>query len=160
MEIIDNQPDEQGRLAEPEPRYHTASLPVERTEQGHSWVQVLGVIIAGVILVILLVLLARWVYHKSHNKVVRTPTTSQSSETGSAVRPQSGAQSAAGASNNSASTNTSGSASNAQKSSTTTSSSGLPNTGAGNVAGLFVGASLTAAGLHYIVSVRRSARKS
>jgi cytoskeletal protein RodZ len=152
VELIEKEPEEQGVLPEPEPRYHTASLPVEKSEHGQSIVRILASILVGLILIVLIVLLARWIYHKAHHASENTPppsTTlkvpSNSSDKNTGVsRPGSGAPQTASP-NNSSSPSATSSTTNQQ----------ITNTGPGDVAAIFVGATLAAAGLHYILSVRK-----
>ena len=154
MELIENEPMEQSVLPEPEPRYHTATMPVEKTEHGQGIVRILASILVGLILIVLIVLLARWIYHKAHHASETTPTPSTTLKVPSASsnkntggsRPGSGTPQTASP-NNSSSASTP-SATNQQ----------ITNTGPGDVAAIFVGTTLAAAGLHYILSVRRFSR--
>jgi predicted lipid-binding transport protein (Tim44 family) len=132
---------------EAEPRYHTASLPADKTEHGQTWLRTLATIIVGVVLVVLIVLLARWIYHKSHHAAVSTPNTSQQSAASSSAKNATGAQPAANSSNPSAPQ---------PSSNPTAANSQITNTGPGDVATIFVTTSLAAAGLHYIINVRRT----
>jgi hypothetical protein len=133
---------------EPEPRYvpQTASLPVQKSEHGQTWLRTLAAILAALVLIVLIVLLARWIYHKTHHTVAPTPTTGQQSPARPASNTQSGAQPASGGSSAAQpSPSPSGSAANPP----------IANTGPGNVVAIFAGVSLAAAGLHYIITVRR-----
>lgn len=150
MELIEKEPLEQGVLPEPEPRYHTATLPVEKSEHGQGIVRVLASILVGLILIVLIVLLARWIYHKAHHasETVTPPTTQQSPATSSnknvsGARPGSGTPQTASPNNPSASSTPS------------TTDQQITNTGPGDIAAIFAGTTLAAAGLHYILSVRR-----
>jgi cytoskeletal protein RodZ len=150
VELIETERTTAPALPEPEPRYHTASLPIEKTEHGQSLLRTLAAILVGLILIVLIVLLARWIYHKTHHAVTPTPaTSSQQSAASSSAKNESGAQPApsqsAGTSSN-PSTPATGSSSGTKQ---------ITNTGPGETAAIFVGASLAAAGLHYIVTVRR-----
>ena len=148
MELIESERPQTTALAEPEPRYHTASLPIEKTEHGHSLLRTLAAILVGLVLIVLIVLLARWIYHKAHHTSVVAPAPSTSRQTpatssnnnASGAAPSSGNPSAPAANTPSA---------------PSTGSSQITNTGPGDVAAIFVGTALAAAGLHYIISVRK-----
>jgi hypothetical protein len=135
--------------------YQTAPAIAENTpvinepQDGQSPVQLVVAIVAGIIIVILLVLLGRWIYHEAHkqpdNKV--TITSGHSSQSKGA-RPSGGS-----ASNNSSTSSNSGTTSNPSGSAPNNS---LPNSGPGNVALIFAASAAAAAGLHYIISLRRT----
>ena len=148
MELIEDEKEVNGVLPEPEPRYHTATLPEGRTEHGQSLVRLAVAIVAGIILIILIVLLARWIYHAAHNSEP-TPTPAPSVSTPATSNTD----------QNQPSSSNSGSAPTAspnnQPAASSSSQTKLPNNGPGDVIGIFIGASLAAAGLHYIVSLRR-----
>jgi cytoskeletal protein RodZ len=153
VELIENGPLEQGVLPEPEPRYHTAILPVEKSEHGQSIVRILASILVGLILIVLIVLLARWIYHKAHHASENVPPSttlkvpaSSSKPTNNNAQPQPGTGTPPTASPNNASNPPTGS--NTQ----------ITNTGPGDVAAIFVGTTLAAAGLHYILNVRKFSR--
>jgi len=148
VELIENEPQAQGVLPEPEPRYHTATLPAGKTEHGQSIVRILAAILVGLILIVLIVLLARWIYHKAHHTsvVVPTPSTSQKAPANSSNNNPSGAAPSSG--------NPSAPADNTP-SAPSTGNSQITNTGPGDVAAIFAGTALAAAGLHYIISVRK-----
>jgi len=147
VELIENEAPAQGVLPEPEPRYHTETLPSEKTEHGQGIVRIIAAILAGIILIVLIVLLARWIYHSAHHTEVtpppstslKTPAASSNNKTGGA-RPSGGNTPAPAA--NTPSTPSAG-------------SSQITNTGPGDVAAIFAGTVLAAAGLHYIISIRR-----
>lgn len=158
MELIENEPLEQGVLAEPEPRYHTATLPTEKSEHGQSIVRILASILVGLILIVLIVLLARWIYHKAHHasETVTPPTTQQTPAT-SSNRNTNGAKPSTGntqPSTGTPQTSTPSNTSNPTPSSNNTNTQ-ITNTGPGDVAAIFVGTTLAAAGLHYIINLRR-----
>ncbi len=168
MELIESQEEKnQGPLAEPEPRYQTGTLPVEKTEHGQTWVRLAAAIVLGVILIVLIVLLARWIYHKAHNHAEPNPPTSQNTPAVSSNNPpaspapgsQPGSPSGSSSSSSSAS-NSSGSSSSSSSNAGKSTPSQITNTGPGDVAAIFVGASLVAGGLHYLISVRRFAKNS
>lgn len=149
MELIESESkSEQGALPEPEPRYQTASLPVEKSEHGQTWVRLAAATVLAVILVILIVLLARWIYHKAHNHSGPSTSTSQNTPAASVNNPP--------AASRPSSPDNSSSSSGSSKSS----SGQITNTGPGDVAAIFIGASLAAGGLHYLISVRRFAKNS
>ncbi|HET6864153.1 MAG TPA: hypothetical protein VFH37_03080 [Candidatus Saccharimonadales bacterium] len=157
MELIEETEAEkqQGRLPQPEPRYNTAILPVKRTEHGQAWVRLAAAIVGAVILVILIVLLARFIYHKAHNHATpNTPTAQNTPAVSNNKQPASTApKSTSNSSSNSSSTTTT-------QPTSTKSTTQLTNTGPGNVVAIFVGSSLIAGGLHYLISVRRFAKDS
>lgn len=155
MELIESEPLEQGVLPEPEPRYHTATMTVEKTEHGQSIVRILASILVGLILIVLIVLLARWIYHKAHHASETTPPSttlkvpaSSSNNNSNSARPGSGSPPTASPNNSS----------NPPSSSSPTSNQQITNTGPGDVAAIFVGTTLAAAGLHYVLNVRKFSR--
>lgn len=152
MELIQS---EDNVPVEAEPRYvhETATMPVERTEHGQTWVRLIASILGALILIVLIVLLARWIYHASHSKAVPTPAASQNTPAKSAANSNNTAQPAPNAANPSARPGTSAGT-------VTPNGPQITNTGPGNTAAIFVGASLAAAGLHYIISVRRFSKNA
>jgi hypothetical protein len=149
VELIENEAPAPGVLPEPEPRYSTATLPSQKTEHGQGIVRIIAAILAGIILIVLIVLLARWIYHSAHHAV--TPAPPSTSLKTPAVSPDnntSGAQPSSGTPPT-ASPNNPTSAPAAPQ---------ITNTGPGDVVAIFAGAALAAAGLHYIISVRRFSR--
>jgi cytoskeletal protein RodZ len=160
VELIENEPKEQGSLPEPEPRYHTEVLPLNREEHGQTWLRTLVSILVGLILIVLIVFLARWIYHKAHNSsvTVTTPPTSQNAPAPSSNN-TSGSQPAntKPATAAPATTPPNGSASSPAPAAA---NSNLPNSGPGAVAAIFAGTSLAAAGLHYVINLRRLNRSN
>ncbi len=134
----DNEPAEEQESPAPASRTkvetHRVRPPVLRTLAG---------ILAVIIIAFLLVLLARWIYHATHNSNSPNTTTSQKSPASSPNKKTASNQPAA----------------NNQSSSPAGGNSQITNTGPGDVAAVFVGSSLAAAGLHFIWSVRRSHRQ-
>jgi len=120
--------------AGPQPKVRSQTVPPK--QRGQSVLRVIIIVVIAVVLFVAIVLLARWVYHKSHHKAQPAVATSQKTPASSSKQPTSGAQPASG-------------------NSSTTQPDSTPNTGPGNVVAIFVGSSLVAAGLHYIISVRR-----
>jgi cytoskeletal protein RodZ len=157
VELIESEPQEQGILPEPEPRYHTEILPVKREEHGQTWLRTLVSILVGLILIVLIVLLARWIYHKAHHSsvAVNPPTTAQNSPATSSSNTASGRPPASSSSGTPATASPNNSAS-----SSAAANSNLPNSGPGDVAAIFAGTALAATGLHYIVSLRRFSRSN
>lgn len=138
-------------LTEPVPESRVRA--VQPKEDGQSPLQAIIMIIGAIILVILLVLLARWIYHAVHHTDQTT--------TGVTIQ----APNESGGSNKSgANKQPSGSSNPAQGGNTTSTSNkngkNLANTGPGNVVAIFAGSTLAAAGLHYIISVRKQAREN
>ncbi|HET7827263.1 MAG TPA: hypothetical protein VFK97_00145 [Candidatus Saccharimonadales bacterium] len=149
MELIESEPEsEQGSLPKPEPRYKPANLPVKRTDQGQTWLRLAAATVAAIILVILIVLLARWIYLKAHNHATPATPATPAVQAPSAV-PKKPSKTSGGTSNNSN-----------NKPASPNSNPQITNTGPGNTAAIFVGASLVAGGLHYVISVRRFAKNS
>jgi len=153
VELIENEPIEQSVLPEPEQRYHTATLPVEKSEHGQGLIRIVASILVGLILIVLIVLLARWIYHKAHHAsettpppstTLKVPSSASSNKNTSGSRPGSGTPQTASPNNSSNSTST-----------PSTNNQQITNTGPGNVAAIFVGTTLAVAGLHYIISLRR-----
>ena len=152
MDLI--QSDQTNAPVEAEPRYvpTTATLPIERTEHGHAWLRLVATILAAIILIAVIVFLARWIYHSSHKKAVGTTSTTLKVPAASSSSNTSQTPAAPTSSSNppqtSSGTPTTPGVTNTQ----------ITNTGPGNVAAIFVGSSLAAAGLHYIISIRRFSR--
>jgi hypothetical protein len=148
VDLIQNE--ETRAPVEAEPRYvpATATLPIEKTEHGQAWLRLVATVLGAIILIAIIVLLARWIYHASHHKAVGTTSTSQTPKASTNLKVS--GQAAGSTDNNTASssTNTNPATPNPQ----------ITNTGPGNVAAIFVGSSLAAAGLHYIISLRRFSR--
>lgn len=124
-------------------------LPHREREDGQSMVQTIIMVIGAIILVVLLVLFARWIYHKVHNSSAEDTSagTLQLPESGNTYNPQSNTNQPTGSPNST----TTPPASNPQ----TTGGKSIANTGPGNVVAVFAASTLAAAGLHYIVSLRR-----
>jgi hypothetical protein len=121
-----------------------------------SLLRIILFFLLAVVIVILFVLLARWIYHSVHDSGKNTSGTSsrqtalssdssKNQSTQSQQNAQSGGNSNATTSPSNPPTGSSGTATN----------NTLPNNGPGNVAAVFVGASLVAGGLHYLIKVRR-----
>jgi cytoskeletal protein RodZ len=124
-----------------------------QSQDGQSLIQLFVMILGAIVLVILLVLFARWIYHKvHHNSEPTSVTTSQQAKENESSNSQQGANSQSSNSSNSSGSNNSGSSSS---NSSGSSNNSLPNNGPGNVIAIFAGSTLAAAGLHYIISVRR-----
>lgn len=101
--------------------------------------RIIAAIVIIAILAFLILLFARWLYHKIHH--------SASTDTGGATLNVPEHPSGAGNQN----------PAQPQPSTTTppSTSNSLPNNGPGNVAAVFAASALAAAGLHYIISLRR-----
>jgi len=150
VELIESEPHEVGPLPEPEPRYPAAETASK--EDGQTWVNTLATILIGIILVVLIVLFARWVYHKVHdnnNATENTGTlnvTNESNNTKKQPAANTGPSSGNPGSSRSTPSATPG---------TENPSGQLPNNGPGDVAAVFAGASAAGAAAHYAVSRRR-----
>jgi hypothetical protein len=135
-------------LTEPVARENT--LPSRNDEEdGQSLVQTIVMIIGGIILVILLVLFARWIYHAVHHS-------DQTNTVGINQAPQEPSSPSTQSGNNQPSNNTG----NSGSSNSSTQNQPITNTGPGNVAAIFAGSTLAAAGLHYIISLRKQSREN
>jgi cytoskeletal protein RodZ len=119
-----------------------------RREEGQSLVQTIIMVIGAIILVILLVLFARWLYHKVHNG-------DQSTTGGTTQLPESSSPQQSQSALNQQLDNQSNPSPNSGSSSSNQNGKTITNTGPGNVAAIFAGSTLAAAGLHYIISLRR-----
>ena len=138
------------RENKPDDSDNDTSDKIGRTEHGQSLAQTIAMVIVAIILVILLVLFARWIYHKVHHPSINGASTSANKPSKQSPNSSSSGPSHQNGPNSSSSNN--------QNSSSTSNSSGskaLANTGPGNVAAIFVGSAIAAAGLHYIISLRR-----
>jgi cytoskeletal protein RodZ len=131
-------------LTEPVPQEKVV-LPHQK-EDGQSLVQTIVMIIGAIILIILLVLFARWVYHKVNSDQSDTAGTSQLPPESSSPSSQSGV---------STQPSTSSTPSAGSTAPTTNQNGQIANTGPGNVVAIFAGSTLAAAGLHYIISLRK-----
>lgn len=133
---------------------HDPELSGNGNGNGRQWLRIVALILLAAVIIFLLVLLARWIYHEVHGGTQTKTGTSQEQKKGQSGNSSSGASDqgspAALPGGTSGGANNSNTGSNNQAS--------LPNNGPGDVAAIFVGASLAAAGLHYIVSLRRFAR--
>jgi cytoskeletal protein RodZ len=155
VRLIDDDTDEAEELPAPDeppvlepPDASRAGSTATRVETQRSSPPLIRWIIAAVIVVILaflILLLARWIYHKSHHKVQPVPATSQQTSKNPGLNTQSGSSQQTGGASNSA--NNGPAANNG--------TSSLPNNGPGNVAGVFALSTATAAGLHYVIRSRR-----
>lgn len=145
----DSEPVVEREVVTDEPR----TIPTREVRQFNSPGLLRGIILAiiAVIAVVLLILLARWIYHSVHNTSDTTPAS------GNLTVQSPGASRQTANPQSSSSSNSSSSPSSAGQSSASAKSS-LPNNGPGDVAAVFAGASLAAAGLHYIISLRKQAR--
>ncbi len=111
--------------------------------------RILAWIIGILIVAFLIILFARWVYHKAHHTVQTVPAnTKQLPNRPSGTSNQKG-QNSQTANNSSSSSNPSASSQNTN----------LPNSGPGQTMAIFAGASLSAAGIHYIITERRTTKQ-
>ncbi len=143
----------------------------ERRERvGVAWLLALATLVTTIVLAVGLFFGGRWVYRKvtKHDK----PTTTVSTNKGTANQPTSGQTGSSGAQNTKPQTaapdNPNGSSTSGTASSTSTpspstpassqpqTSSALANTGPGDTIGIFVGVSTLAGFGHYIVTRRRT----
>ena len=110
-------------------------------------IRLLAGILAILIIAALLVLGARWIYHRTHHTVKTAPANTKSLP-----------KIPAGSTNKTSTSNLQTAGSTNKSPSTASSNSQITNTGPGDVATIFVSAGLAAAGLHYVWSFRHSAR--
>ena len=110
---------------------------------------IIALLVAG-----LLVFGARGIYRHYHKSATKTVQANK--------RPTEPATNAPGSSNttNSSSGSKNNSSPQSANSQSASTSGTLPNSGPGQVVGLFIGASLAAAGLHYVINLRRNSRAS
>lgn len=153
VEKIERVDDHSLVLTEPVPAGQ--DVVIKREEDGQSLVQTIVMVIGAIILVFLLVIFARWVYHKVHNN-------NATENTGTLQLPQESSNSSNQSTNSqpSSSSSTGTNSGSSSTSSGATNSKALANTGPGNVAAVFAGSTLAAAGLHYIISLRRFSKSS
>jgi len=143
-------PDEPPAL---EPPDASRSASIEESESRVTIPPVVRWVILGlvaIIVIFLIILLIRWIIHAASDNSP-TPagnTTSQTSDLNKKI--------GAGTSRNG--TNNNGSRNNGAAGSSGQNGQNLPNNGPGNVLGVFAGSALAAAGLHYIISLRRANR--
>lgn len=156
-------PEPEARLLEaaplpaPEPRYHHPSE-TDRSQDGQAWLKALALVVVAAAAIFLLVLFARWVYHEVHDNNSNNSGQGSSSQNSPAKSNGQNAGSSSGGSHSSSSQSSSAGSSSASGSSSgagQTGGSQLADTGPGNVAAVFIASSLAAAGLHYIISLRR-----
>jgi hypothetical protein len=140
-------------------RRNTSELPESQVEYSDAsgarqWIALAFYILLALAVAVLVVLAGRWVYHKVHNSSGPNPAP---------VAPQ-GVTQAPLASPNTTKKALPPSSTNKTPSPTptppapnrsTTTPGALPNNGPGDVVALFAAVSLAAAGLHYIVAIRR-----
>jgi len=120
-------------------------------EEGQTLLPTILWALAAVVLIFLLVLFARWVYHATRNNTATTPPTTVRAPTRSSTEEKNQARENRQSDNQTATNNT-------ENPSNTGNNSQLPNGGPGDIAAIFAGSSFAAAALHYIVSLRRQAR--
>jgi cytoskeletal protein RodZ len=146
--------------AEDDREFAELSKPAQPKQEGQSRPQVIGGVIAAIILIVLLVLLGRFIYHKVNNSPAKNVSvTTQPSPQTSSSSTQSGSSSGSSASGSSTSGSSSSTAPNSSGRTAPIASTGkLPNNGPGSTVAIFAVSSLAAAGLHYIISLRRSSK--
>lgn len=110
-----------------------------------DWLTTPILVVIGVIIIVALVFLGRWIHHSLKNSTP-SPTTATTSQNPGQVPKQPGVTTTP--SNTSSGTN--------PQPSTSGSAAQLPNSGPGDVAAIFLASSFGAAGLHYIVRTRKN----
>lgn len=133
---------------------------------GRRWPTALGYLLAALIVAIIVVYLARWIYHKV--SPANKPSSSPASNVGGnppPPQPATPSQAPAASGQSPSSASSSGlSANTGQTGQPSTGQYGvsgqLPNSGPGDVVAIFVGVSLIFGGLHYLVSLRRHAHSN
>lgn len=127
------------------------------------WPLLLAYLLAAVLVALILVFGGRWVYRKvTNNEPAPAPNPVQPAGTNLPAQPDTSRESGGSSPSPSPTpTPSTPSSPNPGTNQNPTPPSGqLPNNGPGDVIALFVGTSLAAAALHYIVSLRRSALRS
>lgn len=144
-------------MAEYEEKTVVETQPTEpEYDGGRNWLRLVGMVLAAIIIAILLIFAARFVYNAiTDNDSRQTNTGPQTDNDAIPARPdaekdKTASQSGTGTSSKS----TTGTAPGSQPSRTSTQ---LPNSGPAHVAAIFAGSSLAGAGLHYIVARKRKA---
>lgn len=118
-------------------------------EPGRNWLKLIGMVLAAIIVAVLLVLGARWVYNAiTDSGTERTGSGQPADETKLPQEP--------GATSSTSSTNANTGSSTTQTPRNNQTNTSLPNSGPEHVAAVFAGSSLAGAGLHYIINRRRN----
>ncbi len=148
----------------------TTSQPIDEYHEhaGSRWPLIIGLVLGAAAIAIGLFFLVRTIYRSAHHTKTVVPANTQQ------LPPQPGnsrgannksATSGGSSSNNSSSnssagnsaTNSSGSSANSTNNAVNAAgNSSLPNSGPGDVVGLFAGTVLIAAGAHYVISLRKA----
>jgi|SRR5579859_7652945 len=141
-----------------------------RQRAGAHWLHLVLYLITSLIFAFFLVLGGRWVYHKTHHKSqIATTSTANTSPAPTAnnvpaapqapAPPKSSPSAKTPATSGNKSTQPTQSSPPYQQSPnpspSQTSPAQVPNTGPGNIAGIFIVVSVAAAALHYLVSTRK-----
>lgn len=111
-------------------------------EPGHNWLRIIGMILAAIVVSVLLIFVARWIYQSFTDD--NAPTTTQN------PRPSEGNKAPAGQGPQQT-------ANPAPQNQPAGGGNALPNSGPEHVAALFAGSSLIGAGVHYAVTRRTRA---
>jgi hypothetical protein len=111
---------------------------------GRNWLPLVLYFIGAMIVALILVLGARAIYHSAHKK--KSGNTTSTSQSSAPQTQQHAPNSGQPKSSNQQNT----------KNNPPATPNSLPNNGPGNVIALFIGTSLAAAGLHYVITVRRT----
>jgi cytoskeletal protein RodZ len=113
-----------------------------------KWLQLIGYILMALIIALILVFGVRWIYRSvTHKSDTSTTSTQDQSQYPNNTTPQPGTTKTPTTTPTTAPTTT--------PSTSSTSTTNLPNNGPGDVVAIFLASSIAAAGLHYIISVRR-----
>lgn len=152
MDLI--QSEQENVPVEAEPRYvsKTASLPAEKTEHGQAWLRILVISLATIVIIVLIVLFSRWVYQKINQKDQPAPAATQQTPAESSRNAQEDSQPAGNAGGGSGPSTTP----QANPNTPGANSPPIANTGPGDVVAIFVGTTLAAGGLHYLISMRKN----
>lgn len=118
---------------------------------GRNWLRLVGMVIVAIIIAILLIFAARWIYNAITDNDARRPGTGQQADDDELPTRPGEEKNKTDSKPVTSSTNT-GTQPGSQPSGT---SGQLPNSGPAHVAAVFAGSSLAGASLHYILSRKR-----
>lgn len=141
-------------MAEYEEKTVVETQPTEPDyDGGRNWLRLVGMVIAAIIIAILLIFAARWIYNAITDNDSRQPGTGQKADDDKLPTRPDEEKDKTVSQPSTSSTNT-GTQPGSQPAAT---SGQLPNSGPANVAAVFAGSSLAGASLHYIISRKRKA---
>lgn len=144
-------------MAEYEEKTVVETQPTEPDyDGGRNWLRLIGMILAAIIIAILLIFAARWIYNAITDNDSRQPGTGQQADDDKLPTRPGEEKSKTEDNKTGSQPKTSGTNTGAQPGSQPTGTSGqLPNSGPAHVAAVFAGSSLAGASLHYLISRKR-----